>query len=337
MKTRSSHEALISSALLVALLASAAVALSKGALQLDLMAVFLGKAGGIDAEVLSNIRAPRVLLAAFAGAALAASGAVLQGLFRNPLADPGLIGVSGGAAVGAVAMIVLGTALNLPPIILAYSIPVAAILASFIVTSILFLFASRHGTFNVATVLLAGIAINAIASVVIGIFQYISDDGQLRTLTFWMMGSFGRASWGTVIPAILVVLGALFLLLLQSRDLDRLQLGDAEAFYLGVDVKRVKVVIIFAAALSVGVAVSLSGIVGFVGLVVPHIVRFIVGVKHTYLVICSALLGASLLVIADLGARLIMMPAEIPVGLVTSAIGAPFFLWLIIRKVPSVF
>ena len=337
MKTRSSHEALISSALLVALLASAAVALSKGALQLDLMAVFLGKAGGIDAEVLSNIRAPRVLLAAFAGAALAASGAVLQGLFRNPLADPGLIGVSGGAAVGAVAMIVLGTALNLPPIILAYSIPVAAILASFIVTSILFLFASRHGTFNVATVLLAGIAINAIASVVIGIFQYISDDGQLRTLTFWMMGSFGRASWDTVIPAILVVLGALFLLLLQSRDLDRLQLGDAEAFYLGVDVKRVKVVIIFAAALSVGVAVSLSGIVGFVGLVVPHIVRFIVGVKHTYLVICSALLGASLLVIADLGARLIMMPAEIPVGLVTSAIGAPFFLWLIIRKVPSVF
>ena len=337
MKTRSSHEALISSGLLVALLASAAVALSKGALQLDLMAVFLGKAGGIDAEVLSNIRAPRVLLAAFAGAALAASGAVLQGLFRNPLADPGLIGVSGGAAVGAVAMIVLGTALNLPPIILAYSIPVAAILASFIVTSILFLFASRHGTFNVATVLLAGIAINAIASVVIGIFQYISDDGQLRTLTFWMMGSFGRASWGTVIPAILVVLGALFLLLLQSRDLDRLQLGDAEAFYLGVDVKRVKVVIIFAAALSVGVAVSLSGIVGFVGLVVPHIVRFIVGVKHTYLVICSALLGASLLVIADLGARLIMMPAEIPVGLVTSAIGAPFFLWLVIRKVPNAF
>ena len=337
MKTRSSHEALISSGLLVALLASAAVALSKGALQLDLMAVFLGKAGGIDAEVLSNIRAPRVLLAAFAGAALAASGAVLQGLFRNPLADPGLIGVSGGAAVGAVAMIVLGTALNLPPIILAYSIPVAAILASFIVTSILFLFASRHGTFNVATVLLAGIAINAIASVVIGIFQYISDDGQLRTLTFWMMGSFGRASWGTVIPAILVVLGALFLLLLQSRDLDRLQLGDAEAFYLGVDVKRVKIVIIFAAALSVGVAVSLSGIVGFVGLVVPHIVRFIVGVKHTYLVICSALLGASLLVIADLGARLIMMPAEIPVGLVTSAIGAPFFLWLVIRKVPNAF
>ena len=276
-------------------------------------------------------------MAAAAGAGLAASGAVLQGLFRNPLADPGLIGVSGGAAVGAVTMIVLGATLNLPPIVLAYSIPAAAILASLVVTSVLFLFASRHGSFNVATVLLAGIAINAIASVVIGIFQYISDDGQLRTLTFWMMGSFGRASWATTIPAILAITGAVFLLLSQSRDLDRLQLGDAEAFYLGVNVQRVKVVIVFASALSVGVAVSLSGIIGFVGLVVPHIVRFVVGVTHTSLVICSALLGASLLVMADLGARLIMIPAEVPVGLVTSAIGGPFFLWLIVRKVPNAF
>jgi iron complex transport system permease protein len=186
-------------------------------------------------------------------------------------------------------------------------------------------------------VLLAGIAINAIASVFIGIFQYASDVGQLRTLTFWMMGSFGRASWATVVPATLAITGALLLLLSQTRDLDRLQLGDAEAFYLGVNVQRVKVVIVFAAALSVGVAVSLSGIIGFVGLVVPHIVRFTVGVTHTSLVICSALLGASLLVMADLGARLIMMPAEVPVGLVTSAIGGPFFLWLIIRKVPNAF
>ena len=337
MSRRFSREALITSSLLIALLVSVVVALSQGALDLDLTAVLLGAAGGVDTEVLSNIRAPRVVLAAAAGAGLAASGAVLQGLFRNPLADPGLIGVSGGAAVGAVTMIVLGAALNLPPIILAYSIPIAAILASLVVTSILFLFASRHGSFNVATVLLAGIAINAIASVVIGIFQYISDDGQLRTLTFWMMGSFGRASWATVIPAIVAIAGALFLLLSQTRDLDRLQLGDAEAFYLGVDVQRVKVVIVFASALSVGVAVSLSGIIGVVGLVIPHIVRFVVGVTHTSLVICSALLGASLLTMADLGARLIMMPAELPVGLVTSAIGGPFFLWLIVRKVPNAF
>ena len=337
MNKRFSHEALITSGLLVLLVVSAAIALSRGALNLDLIAVFLGDAEGLDAEVFSNIRAPRVALAAAAGAGLAASGAVLQGLFRNPLADPGLIGVSGGAAVGAVAMIVVGTALNLPPIILAYSIPTAAILASFVVTSLLFVFASRHGSFSVATVLLAGIAINAIASVAIGIFQYVSDDGQLRTLTFWMMGSFGRASWTTVIPATFVIVGAFLLLLSQTRDLDRLQLGDAEAFYLGVKIQRVKAVIIFSAALSVGVAVSLSGIVGFVGLVVPHIVRFIVGVRHTYLIICSALLGASLLVTADLGARLIMVPAEVPVGLVTSAIGAPFFLWLIIRRIPNAF
>ena len=337
MNNRFSNEVLITSGLVVLFLVSAVIALSRGALSLDLIAVFLGEAEGLDAEVLSNIRAPRVALAAAAGAGLAASGAALQGLFRNPLADPGLIGVSGGAAVGAVAMIVLGTALNLPSIILAYGIPAAAILASFVVTSILFVFASRHGSFNVATVLLAGIAINAIASVAIGIFQYVSDDGQLRTLTFWMMGSFGRASWTTVIPATFVIMGAFFLLLSQTKDLDRLQLGDAEAFYLGVKIQRVKALIIFSAALSVGVAVSLSGIVGFVGLVVPHIVRFVVGVRHTNLVVCSALAGASLLVIADLGARLVMVPAELPVGLVTSAIGAPFFLWLIIRRLPNAF
>mgnify|MGYP005655754113 FL=1 len=152
-----------------------------------------------------------------------------------------------------------------------------------------------------------------------------------------MMGSFGRASWNTVAPALAVITGAFLLLLQQARDLDRLQLGDAEAYYLGVNIHRVKVGIIFAAALTVGVAVALSGIIGFVGLVVPHIIRFVVGVKHTYLIICSALLGASLLVVADLGARLILVPAEVPVGLVTSAIGAPFFLWLIVRRVPNAF
>ena len=332
-----SYQALITFGLLITLAVSVIIALSQGALNLDLIAVLFGEAADLDSEVMSNIRAPRILLAAAAGAGLAASGAALQGLFRNPLADPGLIGVSGGAAIGAVAMIVLGDTLNLPPVILTYGVPVAAVLASFVVISILFLFASRNGGFNVATVLLAGIAINAISSVGIGIFQYISDDGQLRTLTFWMMGSFGRASWNTVAPALAVITGAFLLLLQQARDLDRLQLGDAEAYYLGVNIHRVKVGIIFAAALTVGVAVALSGIIGFVGLVVPHIIRFVVGVKHTYLIICSALLGASLLVVADLGARLILVPAEVPVGLVTSAIGAPFFLWLIVRRVPNAF
>lgn len=289
------------------------------------------EAGSIDQVVFTDIRAPRVLLAAVVGMGLSISGAILQGLFRNPLADPGLIGVSSGAALGAISMIVLGSALNVPEILTPYLLPLASILGAAMVTAFLFVFAQRYGRFNIVTILLVGIAVNAIAGVGIGGFQYVSDDAQLRTLTFWMMGSFGRASWPTVVPVVTLICLGCLLLVREARALDLIQLGDSEARYLGIDTDRLKRRIILIAAIATGAGVAVAGMIGFVGLVVPHLVRLLGGATHHYVLPASALLGATLIAGADLLARTIMIPAELPVSLVTSAIGAPFFLWLITR------
>ena len=198
-------------------------------------------------------------------------------------------------------------------------------------TGTLYLIASRRGSGDVTTMLLVGIAINAIAAVGIGLFTWLANDGELRSLTFWSMGSFGGAQWSTAIPALLLIGVSLALILPTGRDLDRLQLGEVEARRLGVSVPVLKRRLVFATAVGVGAAVSVSGIIGFVGLVVPHIARLLVGVHHRALVIASSLLGAALSIVADMGARTLVAPAEMPVGLITSAIGAPFFLWLILR------
>jgi iron complex transport system permease protein len=305
--------------------------LSHGALEIDLVAVILGSSPDVQSVVFNEIRSPRVFLAGFVGASLALSGATLQGLFRNPLADPGLIGVSSGAALGAVAMIVWGSQLDLPSQILPYALPVSAVIGAFVVTIFLFYFAAFFGGFNIIMLLLVGIAVNAFATVGIGLFQFLADDGQLRSLVFWTMGSFGRASWSSLLPAaVMMTLGAVFLLA-QKRNLDILQLGDAEAGHLGVDVNSVKKLTILGSALAVGAGVALSGIVGFVGLVVPHLVRLLIGARHQFLLPGCIGLGASITILADLLSRTIIVPAELPVSLVTSAIGAPFFLYLISR------
>jgi len=289
----------------------------------------------VERTVFVEIRSPRVVLAAAVGAALGLAGAALQGLFRNPLADPQLIGVSSGAAVGAIAMIVLGGGLEMPSHVTPFLVPLAAVGGAAAVTLFLYAFASRYGRFSIVTMLLVGIAINAIAVVGIGTFEYLSDDTQLRTLVFWMMGSFGRSTWPTVLPSLAVIAAASAVLLRQDRRLDLLQLGEPEARHLGVDVVRLKRSVILASAATVGAGVALSGIIGFVGLVVPHLVRLLGGAAHRYVLPGSALLGAALMVTADLVARTIIVPAEIPVGLVTSALGAPFFLWLIARVRPQ--
>ena len=179
--------------------------------------------------------------------------------------------------------------------------------------------------------LLVGIAVNAFASVGIGILTYISTDSELRGLTFWTMGSFGGASWQLIMPAIIIITLTMMWMIPSSRKLDLLQLGEPEAYRLGVDVKKLKFKVIISSAITVGISVSLSGMIGFVGLVVPHLVRLIGGVNHNYLLPGSALLGASLMMSADLISRILIQPAELPVGLITRAIGAPFFLWLIFR------
>ena len=291
-------------------------------------------AGAFQRMVFAEIRSPRVLLAAFVGSSLALAGASLQGLFRNPLADPGLIGVSSGAAFGAIAMIVVGSALEVPDWLDPYLLPLAAVAGGGLVTVFIYLFAQRFGQFNIVTILLLGIAVNAMAGVGIGAFQYLGDDAQLRTLTFWMMGSFGRATWPTVLPAVALMVLATSFLVGQQRTLDRLQLGEAEARHVGVDVLNVKRTTVLMSAVAAGAGVAVAGAIGFVGLVVPHLARLMGGAAHGFVLPASVLLGGALMVCADLVARMAIIPAELPVGLVTSAIGAPFFLWLIARARP---
>ena len=242
-----------------------------------------------------------------------------------------MIGVSAGAALGASTIIVFGSSLTSTFIFSTFLLPLSACLGSGLVILMLFLLTRGFGHQGVTYMLLVGIAVNAIASVGIGILTFISSDSELRSLTFWTMGSFGGITWSLLIPALIIIFISFLFLLPVLRNLDILQLGESEAKRLGVNVKNLKYRIIFASAASVGASVSLSGMIGFVGLVVPHLLRLLSGVNHTYVVIGSALLGSSLMVFADLLSRLLIQPAELPVGLITSAIGSPFFLWLIFR------
>ncbi len=300
--------------------------------RIGLMAPFAaGSEGAFLTGVLESVRLPRVLLGAACGAMLGLAGGVMQGLFRNPLADPGLIGVSSGAAVAAVAVIVLGPGL-LGPWVRAlgpYALPLAAFLGALMVTALIYRVSRSEGRVVVAVMLLAGVAANALAGALIGYLTFLSDEQQLRLLTFWTLGSVGGATWEAVLPAVAVMAVAAFLLLRLARPLDALLLGEVDAMHLGVDVARLKRVAAMATALGVGAAVSASGIIGFIGLVTPHLVRIAAGPGHRHLLPASALLGAALLVAADLLARLLVTPAELPLGVVTAAIGAPFLLWLL--------
>lgn len=289
---------------------------------------------GRDALVVLNIRLPRVLLGLLVGAALAISGALMQGLFRNPLADPGLVGVSAGAALAAAATIVLGdrflagSAMKVPFAFL----PFGAFCGGLVSTLTLYLIATRQGRTSVATMLLAGVALGALASSLTGLLSYLSDDRQLRDLTFWSLGSLGGASWtklAVIAPIVLPLLAAVPLL---ARGLNGLMLGEAEAYHLGIPVQRIKALTILLVALAVGASVATAGLIGFVGIVVPHLIRLAIGPDHRLLLPLSALGGATLLVGADIVARLIVAPAELPIGIVTAAIGAPFFLWLLLRR-----
>ncbi len=287
-----------------------------------------------DRLVLIDLRLPRTLLAAFVGAALSTSGAMMQGLFRNPLADPGLIGVSSGAAVAAVATIVLGHGIAAP--IIApfgiYALPLAAFAGGLITTIILVAIAARHGQLAVGTLLLAGIAVGALASSISGIIVYASDDRELRDLTLWTMGSLSGASWQKVfaITPFAIVLAVLVPRL--TSGLNGFLLGEAEAMHLGIDTERTKRITIAATAAAVGAAVAVAGVIGFVGLVVPHIMRLIAGPDNRVVLPGSALLGAALVIVADIIARMALRPAELPIGIVLALVGAPVFLHLILRR-----
>ncbi|MGH8535500.1 MAG: FecCD family ABC transporter permease [Gammaproteobacteria bacterium] len=287
-----------------------------------------------DAEraVLLDLRLPRVLLGCLVGAALGISGTALQGLFRNPLADPGLLGIASGAAFCAVGVIVLGEELGLAGLMGLYALPVAAFLGGLGVTVLIYRLAQGQEGTSVAGLLLAGIALNAVAGAATGLVIYFADDDELRTLTFWGMGSLGGTTWHAVGVALPFLGLALGLLPRLATALNALLLGETEAAGLGIDVERVKCRIVLCVALAVGASVALTGVIGFVGLVVPHLLRLMLGADHRYLLPGTALLGAALLVGADLGARTLIAPAELPIGILTSLVGGPFFIWLLWRE-----
>jgi len=275
---------------------------------------------------------PRTLLGLTVGMVLALCGVAMQGLFRNPLADPGLVGVSSGAALGAAVAIVGGAAFGgLPEAFAPYLLSAFAFVGGLLVTALVYRLGRRDGQTNVATMLLAGIALTALAGAAIGLFTYLADDATLRTLTFWNLGSLNGASYARLWPLLLATLAVALWLPRRARALNALLLGESEARHLGFDVERLKRELVFCTALGVGAAVAAAGLIGFIGLVVPHLMRLLVGPDHRLLLPASALVGASLLLLADLVARLALAPAELPIGIVTALIGAPFFLYLLVR------
>ena len=282
-------------------------------------------------SILLDIRLPRILLALLVGAALASTGVVMQGLFRNPLADPSLIGVSGGASVGASLMIVSASAVTASTTGLSL-VAMGAFVGGFIATLLVYRVATSNLGTSVTTMLLAGIAIGALAGAFNSLLSYFSDNQMLRQISVWQMGNLSAANWTKV--SIMSVVVVIFILLLptHTKALNALLLGESEARHLGIDVQRVKRELILLTALGVGVSVAVAGLIGFIGLVIPHVIRLLIGPDHRWLIPASALGGAFLLLVADTIARIIVLPAELPTGILTALIGAPFFVALLIHQ-----
>ncbi|MDE8604339.1 iron ABC transporter permease [Marinomonas sp. RSW2] len=288
----------------------------------------------LSTRVLFEIRLPRTVLSLFVGGALGLCGAAMQALFRNPLADPSLIGVAGGGALGAVAVIVLGHSMfpQAMTVFGMYALPIGAMLGCLGVCAIIYRLSNRQGQFTIITLLLSGIAVNAIVGSLIGILTLVSSDSELRELTFWTMGNLGGNSWALTLPVLMFIFISLIGLSRLAKPLNLYLLGEAQAQHLGVSVSHLKKKVFIYTAMAVGAAVSISGTIGFVGFVVPHLVRILIGPDHRFLFPVSMLFGASFLTITDIIARIVIVPAELPIGLVTSALGGPFFLFVLYRQ-----
>lgn len=330
--------ALLTLLALAAAAGSGAYAIAPGRLwQLVMQPLLQAPAGAAapdaDQLVFWNLRAPRLLLAVCTGAALGLAGALLQGVFRNPLADPGLVGVSSGAALAAALAIVAGEAWwpALPRLLGSWTLVACAFGGALLATALVYAVAQVRGGTRLTVMLLAGVAVNALAGALLGWISQVATDAQLRALQFWLLGSLGGARWSAVAGVGALVLLALSGALRLSGALDALALGEAQAHAMGVAVERVKRQAVLCVALAVGAVTALTGIVGFVGLVAPHGVRLLAGPGHRGLLPGSALLGAALVLVADAVARTAAAPAELPLGVLTAAIGAPFFLVLLMR------
>ncbi|WP_285127871.1 FecCD family ABC transporter permease [Leclercia adecarboxylata] len=299
-----------------------------GALRLPVSLLWSGSDEALR-QIWLTIRLPRVLLALVIGGSLALAGCVMQGLFRNPLADPGLLGISSGAACAVALWVVLP--ISLPTLLMLYAPMLAAFLGALAATVVIFLLSQQREN-SLSRLLLVGIAINALCGAAVGVLSWVSNDAQLRQLSLWGMGSLGQAQWSTLLAVTSLMIPTVLVIWRLATALNLLQLGEEEAHYLGVDVRLVQRVLLLCSALLVAAAVAVSGVIGFIGLVVPHLMRMWLGSDHRAVIPGSVLAGAFLLLIADTAARTLVAPAEMPVGLLTSILGAPWFLWLIFRR-----
>lgn len=304
------------------------VATGFGALHLPVSLLWNGSDDALR-QIWLTIRLPRVLLALVIGGSLALAGCVMQGLFRNPLADPGLLGISSGAALAVALWVVIP--LSLPALVMLYAPMIAAFFGALSATFVIFLLSQQRNS-SLSRLLLVGIAINALCGAAVGVLSWLSNDAQLRQLSLWGMGSLGQAQWSTLLAVTSLMMPTFLVIWRLASALNLLQLGEEEAHYLGVDVAVVQRILLLCSALLVAAAVAVSGVIGFVGLVVPHLMRMWLGADHRAVIPGSALAGAALLLIADTVARTLVAPAEMPVGLLTSLLGAPWFLWLIFRR-----
>ncbi|MFJ9635132.1 FecCD family ABC transporter permease [Streptomyces sp. NPDC101178] len=280
----------------------------------------------VGESVLWNVRLPRVVLALLVGASLGCAGALMQGVFGNPLAEPGVIGISAGAAVGAVASIALGLTFfgN-------WTITVFAFIAGLATVLLVYTLSRSGGRTEVVTLILTGIAVNAFAGALIGLFIFFADNAQITQITFWQLGSLSQATWPKVLAVLPCALAGLLIAPFYARKLDLLALGERPARHLGVDVERLRITLVLVVALLTAAAVAVAGIISFVGLLVPHLLRMANGPGHRFLVPGSALGGALVLVAGDLAARTVAAPAELPLGVLTALFGSPFFFWLLRR------
>lgn len=286
-----------------------------------------------DATIVLSLRLPRTLLALAVGGSLGVAGTALQGLFRNPLVDPSLAGVSDGAALGAITIIVLGSGLLfIPPGLMPYALPVAAFAGGLAATAISSSLATHQRRTQVSLLLLAGIAVKSVAAAFSGFLVFIASDAQLRSITFWTLGSVSGATWETVFITLPLALLPAVVLLRYGTTLNALALGENEAHHLGINIQATKLTVVILTAIAVGAGVAACGIIGFVGLIVPHLLRLIIGPDNRHLLPGSLALGGILLILADAAARTVASPAELPIGIVTASLGGPMFLWLLVRQ-----
>lgn len=342
MLNRSSYSgtyAILGVALVLALVASAGIgafSFSPGTMARHIAAglgwVVESSSDKLGRNVFLQLRLPRVLLAALTGAVLGVSGTLMQGIFRNPIVEPGLAGTSAGAALGASLVFVFGSTSALTRPLGSLAVPILAFVGAFAATMLVYRVSTSFGKVNVFTLLLAGIAVNAVCGAGTGFLSYIARDPQARNITFWNLGTFTTADWRGVEMVAVAFAGCFAIALRHGKSLNALMLGEDEAAFLGAEPEKLILRLIIVNTVMVAVATAMVGVIAFVGLVIPHVLRMLKSSDYTFLIPASALLGAVMMSVVDIVARMIIPPAELPVGIITAVVGAPVFLWILLRQ-----